>query len=88
MKCSFCNGNATYTNHIFPCMMKMKTCQREVDSLSIKFVIGESTPDISLFYKLLTALFLSFYCLRSAGFNMMSLAVTGRHPSFSRTSSP
>ena len=88
MRCSFRNLNATYTNHIFPCMIKMKARQREVDSLSIKFVIGESTPDIGLFYKLLTALFLSFYFLRSAGFNMMSLAATGRHPSFSKTSSP
>jgi hypothetical protein len=51
------------------------------------FVIGESTPVFQDEHGLLAALFL-YYFLRRAGFNMMSPAVTGKHPSLCKASSP
>ena len=50
------------------------------------FVIGESTPD-SL-DRLVVGGMQIYYYFRRAGFNMMSLAVTGVHPSLNKTSSP
>lgn len=50
------------------------------------FVIGESTPN-SL-DRLDVGGTLIYYFLRRAGFNMMSQAATGSHPSFCKTSSP
>lgn len=51
------------------------------------FVIGESTP-VPVMITGAGGAFLSSYLLRRAGFNKMSLAATGEHPSFCKTSSP
>ena len=50
------------------------------------FVIGESTPD-SL-DRLVVGGMQIYYFLKRAGFNIMSLATTGVHPSLCKTSSP
>jgi len=50
------------------------------------FVIGESTPD--RFSRWAVGGMASYYFLRRAGFNTMSLEATGEHSSFCKISSP